>query len=242
MTNVLLKLEHLGKLFGGLHAVENVTFEIERGSIVGLIGPNGAGKTTLFNVVSGRFAPTQGRITFKDRDITIAPCHERVRFGLVRTFQSTMLYPECSAHEHIRRARIHRQSGPEAEPTLSPITLLGLDAVADEPARNLPYGQQRALGIATALATNPDLIMLDEPVAGMNATETVEMARMISGINARGITVLVVEHDMTFVMQLCHRVIVLNNGLKIADGSPDFIRKDPVVIAAYLGVDDDVAA
>lgn len=255
----MLQVEGLAKRFGGLRAVDGLSFAVQPGQVVGLIGPNGAGKTTVFNLVTGLIRPTAGEVRFKDRRITGLPPFQVVKLGLVRTFQSTVLYAEATVLENVMRGCLSRAgigfwSGllglPEAahleeqarERAMQLLAFVELAGSADEVARNLPYGHQRALGIAAALATEPELLMLDEPVAGMNPEETAQMARLIRRLNEAGTTIVVVEHDMSFVMQLCQNIVVLNYGRKIAEGSPAEIRSNPDVVAAYLGVDDDVQA
>ena len=255
----LLEVRGLSKQFGGLAAVADLSFAVEPGSIVGLIGPNGAGKTTVFNLVTGQLAPTAGEVRFNGRKITGLAPYEIARMGLVRTFQSTVLYPESSVLENVlrgcaMRSRVGFWSGlvgsraaaqDVAETHARALGLLRyveLDGVRSEAARNLPYGHQKALGIAIGLATRPELMLLDEPVAGMNPEETARTARLIRRVNEGGTTIVVVEHDMSFVMGLCRTIVVMNYGRKIAEGRPDEIRNDPAVIAAYLGVDEDAAA
>ena len=251
-----LELDGLSRRFGGLAAVAELSFDVEPGSIVGLIGPNGAGKTTAFNLITGQIPPTAGEVRFKGRRITGLPPYDIARMGLVRTFQATVLYPDASVLENVLRgcavrsrvgfwsglvgsraaAREHAQTRVRA---IELLRFVELDGVRSEAARNLPYGHQKALGIAIGLATEPELMLLDEPVAGMNPEETARTARLIRRVNEAGTTIVVVEHDMSFVMGLCRRIVVMNYGRKIAEGRPDEIRSDPAVIAAYLGVDED---
>lgn len=259
MPDVQLEVRDVSKHFGGLAAVDGLSFTVTHGSIVGLIGPNGAGKTTAFNVITGQLAPTRGTVSFNGRTITGLAPYEIARMGLVRTFQSTVLYADSSVLENVLRGcALRRRTGfwpgllgtraaaeDQAETharALEVIRFVELDAAASELARNLPYGHQRALGIAIGLATRPELMLLDEPVAGMNPEETARTARLIRRVNEAGTTILVVEHDMSFVMGLCRTIVVMNYGRKIAEGSPDEIRNDPAVVAAYLGVDEDAVA
>lgn len=254
-----LEVRAVSKHFGGLAAVDELSFDVERGSIVGLIGPNGAGKTTAFNVVTGQLAPTAGEVRFNSRRITGLPPYDIAKMGLVRTFQSTVLYAESSVLENVLRGcavrhrvgfwsglvgsrAAAREAAATRERALELIRFVELEAVRDEAARNLPYGHQRALGIAIALATRPELVLLDEPVAGMNPEETARTARLIRRVNEAGTTIVVVEHDMSFVMGLCRTIVVMNYGRKIAEGRPDEIRSDAAVVAAYLGVDEDAGA
>ncbi len=254
-----LDVRGLSKHFGGLAAVAELSFAVEPGGIVGLIGPNGAGKTTAFNLITGQLTPTAGHVRFNGRTITGLAPYDIARMGLVRTFQSTVLYPESSVLENVLRGcavrshvgfwsglvRSRAAAREEAETRARALDLLRfveLDVVCSEAARNLPYGHQKALGIAIGLATRPELMLLDEPVAGMNPEETARTARLIRRVNEAGTTIVVVEHDMSFVMGLCRTIVVMNYGRKIAEGRPDEIRNDPAVIAAYLGVDEDAAA
>lgn len=257
--SALLEVTGLSKRFGGLTAVQDLSFTIEPGSIVGLIGPNGAGKTTVFNLVSGTMRPSTGEIRFKGRSINALPPFERVRLGLARTFQSTVLYTDATVLENVLRGLAAR-TGPavwSGIPGLNRwssyteglkrracelLEFVELGHVHDVTARNLPYGYQRALGVAIGLAASPELLMLDEPVAGMNHGETAQMAGLIRRANEGGTTILVVEHDMSFVMRLCRKIIVVANGTKIAEGTPEEVQRDPHVVKAYLGAEEDAAA
>ena len=254
-----LEVQALSKHFGGLAAVDGLSFDVAQGSIVGLIGPNGAGKTTAFNLITGQLAATGGTVRFKGRTITGLAPYDIATMGLVRTFQSTVLYAESSVLENVLRGcavrsrvgfwtglvgsrRAAREEADTRDRALELLRFVELDAVRFEAARNLPYGHQRALGIAIGLATQPELMLLDEPVAGMNHEETARTARLIQRVNEAGTTIVVVEHDMSFVMGLCHTIVVMNYGKKIAEGAPDEIRRDPGVVAAYLGLDEDGSA
>lgn len=250
----LLELQKLTKCFGGLTAVSELDLSIEKGEIVGLIGPNGAGKTTVFNTISGVFRPTRGKVLFKDKDITGLKPHSVVGSGLVRTFQLTTLFGEMTVLENIlagfhltsgigfwgvlfNTASIRGKQEQLLERTVELADFMGLIGKQHELAKNLPHGHQRMLEMAIALAASPELLLLDEPVTGMSAEEANEMMNKISDTRNRGITILLVEHDMRVVMDICDRICVLNFGKKIAEGSPEEICENKEVIAAYLGTE-----
>jgi len=251
----LLEVKGLTKHFGGLAAVDGFNFEVNEGEIVGLIGPNGAGKTTCFNLINGVFPPTKGTIRFAGEDITGLRPDRVAKKGLVRTFQSTTLFQlfptllnvvtGCHLHSGLSLmgalfpTKLMRQRERENLARAQEIiALLGLGDWAMVPAKDLPHGQQRALGIAIALAAEPKLLMLDEPVTGMNPEETNQMVRLIRKIrDERKLTIVLVEHDMRAVMGLCERISVLSFGQKIAEGTPEEIQNNKDVIEAYLGVD-----
>ena len=246
----LLELSGIGKNFGGLAALGGVDLTVEPGEILGLIGPNGAGKTTLFNVISGVLPPSTGRIVYDGTDITRWSLHRIARHGLVRTFQQTELFMEMTVLENVQvsaRARtglsFRRMQGRDAGGSMSVsdiIELVGLSALAHERAENLPHGHRRALGIALALAAAPSLLLLDEPLTGMDAGETVAMVDTIERIRARATTIMLVEHNMRAVMRCCDRIAVLDFGKLIAEGPPLRIQNDPRVIDAYLGADEEI--
>ncbi len=250
--NKILEVRKLTKYFGGLAAVNGVDLDVFDSEILGLIGPNGAGKTTLFNVISGFFPPTSGKVTFNGRDITGLKAHEIARLGISRTFQATTLFMKISVLENVftgyhlayktspwkrllRTPSALREEETLRQRAMEILEFMGLAAVKDELAMNLPHGHQRILGVCMALATNPRLLLLDEPVTGMNPGETQTMMNLIRQIRDKGITIVLVEHDMRVVMNVCDRITALNYGRKIAEGRPEEIRENPAVIEAYLG-------
>lgn len=251
----ILELHRLRRTFGGLVAVDNLDLVVHPAEILGLIGPNGAGKTTVFNLISGLYPSTQGRVLFEGQDITALKPHRRVQRGLVRTFQLTNLYKDVTVIQNVLLAGYEngqkvsflgalmntastraeeRELRTRAEEILA---FLGVSDFKDQLAKNLPYGLQKCLGISIALATRPKLLMLDEPMTGMNSEEIRMMMANIRRLREHGMTILLVEHNMRSVMEVCDRICVLNFGRKIAEGTPLEIRKNPEVIRAYLGTE-----
>ena len=252
----LLTVENLEKRFGGLIAVNDISFKVESGEIFTIIGPNGAGKSTLFKLITSFTHPTSGRVIFEGEDITRLPAHAVARKGVVRTFQETTIFKEMTVVENVIVAHHLRSrasslgifvNSPKArrdeerfrESANSIIEILGLDAVRNEQARNLPHGYLRELGIAIAMAAEPKALLLDEPFSGMNPEETDRVVDMVRGIRDRGITILLVEHDMRAVMRISDRILVLNFGSMVALGTPPEIQNNESVIEAYLGREDD---
>ena len=250
----LLEVSGLSMSFGGLHAVKDVSFRVEKGTVKALIGPNGAGKTTLFNLVSGVLPPDRGVVTLRGEAVQGRPSHEIAARGVSRTFQQIRLFSQMSALENVMvgvhpRSRAGFLAGMFHLPwtwteerdirrrAREALAFVGAEDLAAADATSLSYGQQRSVELARALAADPELLLLDEPAAGLNMRETAELARLIGRIRERGITVLIVEHDMGLVMGVSDEVAVLSYGQKIADATPRAVQRDPEVIRVYLGDD-----
>jgi branched-chain amino acid transport system ATP-binding protein len=237
-----LRLESISKSFGGLKVIDDVGFVVPRGSRTALIGPNGAGKTTVFNLISGVYTPDSGRIELGGSDLANIPAGKRIDLGLARSFQNIRLMPHLSAVENVMLGEHHRRRAlapawgrsatRRAREALAQAGLAPFDGMV---VSELPYGIQKRIEVVRALMAEPSLLLLDEPAAGLNGAETDELRTLLEGVSARGITILVVEHDMPFVHSFCDHVVVLNFGRKIYDGDNEGVRRDPAVLEAYLG-------
>ncbi len=254
---MFLDIEHLTMRFGGVVAVNDVSMSIRQGEIHGLIGPNGSGKTTIFNVVSGYYKATSGTISLESKPITGLPAHRITAMGFARTFQNLRLFTSMTVLDNVRVATgYHARTGLWQEilntksvqheekaftaKALELLRLLGIEEYAHERATSLPYGHQRRVEIARALATNPRIVLLDEPAAGLNEVETEQLREILIKIRDSGVTIFIVEHDMKLVMGICDVISVLDYGKKIAEGTSDEISRNPIVIEAYLGKEEDL--
>jgi branched-chain amino acid transport system ATP-binding protein len=251
----MLEVTGITQIFGGVTALEDVSFRVAKGDITGVIGPNGAGKTTLFNIISGIYTRTAGRIVLEGKDVSGLPPERLAPLGMVRTFQNIELFGGMTVLENVMVGMHTRSSsgllacslkmpwviGEERRirsEALKWLEFTGIGDLADVVAGNLPFGKGRLLEIARALAVEPAIILMDEPAAGLNSQETLALARLIQRIRDLGITIVLVEHDMELVMDICDRIVVLNLGRKLAEGTPREIQENPEVVAAYLGEDD----
>lgn len=254
---MFLEIENLTMRFGGVVAVNDVTMSIRQGEIHGLIGPNGSGKTTIFNVVSGYYKATSGKVSLEGKTITGLPAHQITALGFARTFQNLRLFTSMTVLDNVLVAMGHHartglwdeilntrgvQHEEQAfrERAMELLRLLNIETYAHEQATSLPYGHQRRVEIARALATNPKIVLLDEPAAGLNEVETAQLRETLFKIRDSGITIFLVEHDMKLVMGVCDLISVLDYGKKIAEGTSDVISRDPAVIEAYLGKEEDL--
>jgi len=256
VSDIVLRTDKITQRFGGLVAVDEVSIELKKNEIVGIIGPNGAGKTTFFNAVTGMRVPTEGRVYYRDEEITGRKPYQITRLGLARTFQNIRLFHNMTAIENVMigahtrtksnyldavfRTRRHKIAEKQAEDkALEVLKLTGIEQYKYDYATSLPYGLQRRLEIARAMASDPEILLFDEPAAGMNEQETSDLVEFIRELKGYGYSILLIEHDMKLVMNICERIYVLDHGALIAEGDPETIKANPSVIEAYLGKDID---
>jgi branched-chain amino acid transport system ATP-binding protein len=250
--SMLLEIQKLTKRFGGLVAVNDVSFSVEKGKVNAIIGPNGAGKTTFFNLISGFYKPTSGQIIFKGQDITRLPANQRAKLGIARTFQTTHLFEQSTVFDNVmighrlrtssnlfdavfRTKRLKREEAECKEKAMEVLEFVGLTDVADKIVANISQEQKKRAAFALALATEPEIVLLDEPAAGVNPDETEGLEQLIVKMVDHGITVCLIEHKMSMIMKIAHKIMVLNYGEKIAEGTPEEIQNNETVIKAYLG-------
>ena len=256
MSEYLLEISHVSKYFQGLVAINDLSMKVKKGQIYGIIGPNGAGKTTLFNCITGIYRPEIGQILWKGKEIKGSQPHKIAELGILRTFQTIRLFAEMSVAENIMSGRhikskqrwyngviptpaYYKDEKANWEKVGELMDFFHLSEYATTPAGDLSYGVQRRIEMARALAAEPELLILDEPAAGLNENETLELTQTIRKIQAMGVTIMMIEHDMEMVMSLCEYITVINFGAKISEGVPSFVQDDPVVIEAYIGSDED---
>ncbi|EZP76737.1 branched-chain amino acid ABC transporter ATP-binding protein [Parageobacillus genomosp. 1] len=249
---MLLEIQKLTKRFGGLVAVNDVSFSVEKGKVNAIIGPNGAGKSTFFNLISGFYKPTSGQIIFKGQDITRLPANQRAKLGIARTFQTTQLFEQSTVFDNVmighrlrtssnlfdavfRTKRLKREEAECKEKAMEVLEFVGLTDVADKIVANISQEQKKRAAFALALATEPEIVLLDEPAAGVNPDETEGLEQLIVKMVNHGITVCLIEHKMSMIMKIAHKIMVLNYGEKIAEGTPEEIQNNETVIKAYLG-------
>ena len=253
---VIMEVDRVRKAFGGVLALDDVSLRVREGQILALIGPNGAGKTTLLNIIAGTLTPSRGQVRFRNKRLNGRPPYERVRLGIARTFQEALIFKQMSALENImvgchiqgqsnladaslRLPRARREEEDIYLDALRFLNLVGLGAKANQDAESLPFGQQRLLAIARALAGEPTIILLDEPAAGLNRLEKDALVDLIRRMQQMGLTIVLVEHDMSVVMRLADWIVVLDHGQRLAQGIPAQIRRNKAVISAYLGTEED---